>query len=101
MINKVTDGLTRCLSLYGDYSTWPCAQCAYVKDKTSGQCQYELMKDSLAIVQKQGEEIKELREVIQEMSMNGGTGTQQGVCRYLIHIMDGIEKRLYCVGQEE
>lgn len=93
MINQVTDGLTRCLSLNEEYNTWPCAQCAYVKDKTSERCQPKLMKDALTIITNQSEELKELREVIREMSMNGGTGTQQGVCRYLIHIMDGIEKR--------
>lgn len=39
------------------------------------------------------DEISELRETLTEMSMNGGTGNQHDVCKFLLKLMDVIEKR--------
>ena len=93
---KITDGLKDCISLY-DYSFvgWACAKCEYVKDRSSEQCKKHLMEDALKLINAQSEELKEIREDMIEMSNNGGTGNQQEVCRYLLHRLDGIEKRLF------
>ena len=93
---KITDGLKDCISLY-DYSFegWACAKCEYVKDRSSEQCKKHLMEDALKLIEAQAEELQELRWCLVEMSNNGGRGNQQDVCRYLIHLMDGIEKRLF------
>lgn len=47
--------------------------------------------DALALLNEHERRWKELRECITEMSTNGGTGSQQDVCRYLAHLMDVIE----------
>ena len=36
----------------------------------------------------------ELKETITEMRDNGGTGTQQEVCQYLINLMNVLEKQI-------
>ncbi len=51
------------------------------------------LDDAMELLRDQGEEIRELREVLTEMSTNGGTGNQQDVCRYLLRLMDVIEER--------
>ena len=102
MIDKiqVMDGLMRCISLHGYSDIWPCAQCAYVKDKTTEQCQPKLMQDALTLLQLLNEELHEIRGDLEEMSRNHGHATQQDTCKYLIHRMEGLEKRLFD-GQEE
>ena len=49
------------------------------------------MNEALALLNEHERRWKELRSCITEMSTNGGTGSQQDVCRYLAHLMDVIE----------
>lgn len=37
---------------------------------------------------------KELKETITEMRDNDGTGTQQDVCKFLVNLMDVLEKQM-------
>ena len=39
------------------------------------------------------EQWRELKETITEMRDNGGTGTQQEVCKFLANLMDILEKQ--------
>lgn len=54
-------------------------------------CRDNLMNEALALLNEHERRWKELRSCITEMSTNGGTGSQQDVCRYLAHLMDVIE----------
>lgn len=40
------------------------------------------------------EQWQELKETIIEMRDNGGTGTQQEVCKFLANLMDVLEKQM-------
>lgn len=40
------------------------------------------------------EQWQELKETITEMRDNGGTGTQQEVCRFLVNLMETLEKQM-------
>lgn len=40
------------------------------------------------------EQWQELRETITELRDNDGTGTQQEVCKFLINLMDVLEKQM-------
>ena len=40
------------------------------------------------------EQWQELKETITEMRDNGGTGTQQDVCKFLANLMDVLEKQM-------
>lgn len=40
------------------------------------------------------EQWQELKETITEMRDNDGTGTQQEVCRFLVNLMDILEKQM-------
>ena len=40
------------------------------------------------------EQWQELKETITEMRDNGGTGTQQGVCKFLANYMETLEKQM-------
>ena len=42
------------------------------------------------------EQWKELKETIIELRDNDGTGTQQEVCRFLVDLMDVLEKEMSC-----
>ena len=40
------------------------------------------------------EQWQELKETITEMRDNDGTGTQQEVCKFLVNLMDVLEKQM-------
>ena len=40
------------------------------------------------------EQWRELKETITEMRDNDGTGTQQEVCKFLVNLMDVLEKQM-------
>ena len=40
------------------------------------------------------EQWKELKETITEMRDNDGTGTQQEVCKFLVNLMNILEKQM-------
>ena len=49
------------------------------------------LKEQDKKVKKLENEISELRETLTEMSMNGGTGNQHDICKFLLNLMDVIE----------
>lgn len=72
--------------------------CPY-EDAGMLKCQEMLMREALALLNillnqlnQQAESWESLRSTIKEMRDNGGTGTQQGVCRFLANLMDLLEK---------
>lgn len=46
------------------------------------------------------EQWKELKETITEMRDNDGTGTQQEVCKFLVNLMNILEKQIAEPGSE-
>lgn len=52
------------------------------------------------------EQWQELKETITEMRDNGGTGSQQDVCKFLVNLMETLEKQMQepcedCISREE
>lgn len=106
---KILKGLECCADLQRDTMHRACDVCPYNDDPRQGTCVtlFPLFRDALDVlkadqtylqeqdkkVKKLEDEISELRETLTEMSMNGGTGNQHDVCKFLLKLMDVIEKR--------
>lgn len=60
----------------------------YVGDQTD----WDRFDQAFVLISRQDKELSELRETLTEMSMNGGTGNQHDVCKFLLNLMDVIEK---------
>ena len=92
-VEKTLAGLKCCADLQRMMINRNCEICPYNDNKAEGTCNsmYPLLSDAVAMIEEQARRWRELRACITEMSTNGGTGSQQDVCRYLAHLMDVIE----------
>lgn len=63
------------------------------------QADWDRFDQAFVLISRQAKELSELRETLTEMSMNGGTGNQHDVCKFLLNLMDVIEKKYHECGR--
>ncbi len=54
---------------------------------------WDKFDDGFILLNQQVKNWESIRSTIEEMRDNGGTGTQQDVCRFLANLMDVLEKQ--------
>lgn len=65
------------------------------------QTDWDRFDQAFTLICRQAKELSELRETLTEMSMNGGTGNQHDVSKFLLSLMDVIEKNFHECGMPD